>query len=169
MRILFLVPFSFFLFTSLTALLGCQSYTIVQRNVFADDDGVAVTIHYGRAERDHVNTFVSPSTGQEVEFVSRLLIKAEAPNGEMIKAWQCMNFLSYGTMYESDDKEWKFLLNGFSINIFRRTDEQPPRYREVYRGVLCATQNSEREKDDRWREVRPASAREYKKTSPAKK
>jgi len=71
-----LFHFSFFLFTSLTALLGCQSYTIVQRNVFADDDGNVVSVEYGRSESDHVNTFIAPATGKEMEFKSKLMVRA---------------------------------------------------------------------------------------------
>jgi len=142
---------------------GCQSYTILQRNVFANDDGVTVTVHYGRAERDHVNTFISPATGQEVEFVSRLMIKVDFPNGDVIKAWQCMNTLPYGTMYQTDDRDWKVLVNGFSAVIYRRSEEKQERYYEVYRGVLCSSPDmgEDTKKNDKWREVKQRP-REYK-------
>ena len=150
-------------------LAGCQSYTIVQRNVFADDDGNVVVVDYGRSDRDHVNTFVSPVTGKELEFKSKLMVKAVLPDGDSIKAWQCMTFLPRGTMYATDDGEWKLLANGFSCVIYRRTDETPPRYLEVYRGVICDTPEMEVEKNDKWRDVTHVGGREYKKPAPVKK
>ncbi len=160
-----------FTFTSLAAaalLQGCQSCTIVQRNVFADDDEHVVTVDYGRSSGDHVNTFVSPATGKEMEFRSKLMVKVGLPDGDSFKAWQCMNFLTRGTMYETDDGEWKLLANGFSVIVYHRTNEKPPRYLEVFRGVLCDTPDREVKKDDRWREVL-RHGREYKKPPPVKK
>ena len=145
---------------------GCQSYTIVQRNVFVDDDGQAVYVDYGRSESDHVNTFVSPATGAEMDFKSKLMVKVELPDGDTFKAWQCMNFLPRGTMYQSDNEEWKALANGFSFIVYRRTGEPAPRdYLEVYRGVLCDTPTVDVKKDDRWREVLQ-HGREYKRPKP---
>ena len=54
-----LSPFSFLLLTSALLLQsGCQSYEIVQRNIFADDDGNVVIVDYGRSESEHCNTFI---------------------------------------------------------------------------------------------------------------
>ena len=145
---------------------GCQSYTIVQRNVFVDDDGQTVYVDYGRSESDHVNTFVSPATGAEMDFKSKLMVKVELPDGDTFKAWQCMNFLPRGTMYQSDNEEWKALANGFSFIVYRRTGEPAPRdYLEVYRGVLCDTPPVDVKKDDRWHEVLQRG-REYKRPRP---
>ena len=58
-------------------LAGCQSYRLVQKNVFSDEDGRLVTVVYGVAEKDHVNTFVSPMTGKEMPFRSRLVVEEE--------------------------------------------------------------------------------------------
>ena len=144
-------------------LTGCQSYDIVQRNVFADDDGNVVIIDYGRSESEHYNTFISPVTGKEMDFHSKLMLKAQLPDGDTIKAWQCMNFLPRGTMYMTDDEEWKVLANGFSCIIYHQTDERPPRYLEVYRGVICDTPEMKVEKNDKWKDITHASGREYKK------
>ena len=143
---------------------GCQSYTIVQRNVFADDDGNVVAVDYGRSESDHVNTFVSPVTGKEMEYRSRLMVKVTMPDGDTVKAWRCMTSLPRGTMYESDDGEWKVLANGFSVAIYRRTGQPAPRdYLEVYRGVICDSPEVERKRDDKWKTVPPAGTRAYSK------
>ena len=154
----------------LNFLSGCQSYTIVQQNVFADDDGNIVTVEYGRSESDHVNTFISPATGKEMDFRSKLMVRVTLPDGDRVKAWQCMNFLPRGTMYESDGGEWKVLANGFSTVVYHRTGEPPPRdYLEVYRGVICDTPQMEVEKNDKWRDITHQGPREYKKPAPAKK
>jgi len=162
----FIIRRSSFILLAALLLQGCQSYTIVQRNVFADDDGNVVTVDYGRSESDHVNTFVSPATGKELEFKSKLMVKVRLPDGDTIKAWQCMNFTSRGTMYESDDREWKILANGFSLLVYRQTKENPSRYREVYRGVLCDSPEMEVEKDDRWRDITHKGGHGYKKPAP---
>lgn len=150
-------------------LLGCQSYTIVQRNVFADDDGRVIVVDYGRSDSDHHNTFVSPVTGKEMDFRSRLVVKVLLPDGDTIKAWQCMNFLPRGTMYMTDNEEWKVLANGFSCTIYHRTGEEPPKdYLEVFRGVICDTPEMEVKKDERWHDVLQ-SGREYKRPKPITK
>ncbi len=141
---------------------GCQSYTIVQQSVFVDDDGNVVVVEYGRGESDHVNTFIAPTTGKKMEFRSKLMVRAELPDGKRITAWQCMNFLARGTMYKTDDEEWMLLANGFSCIVYRQTEESETRYLEVYRGVLCDTPetNSKKKKDERWKVV-PSDPRTY--------
>jgi hypothetical protein len=154
---------------SLLALLaGCNSYRVVQKNVFSDEDGNLVAIRYGIAEKDHVNTFVAPMTGKEMEFKSKLVILAELPDGDDFKAWQCMNFLSQGTMYQTDDEAWKVLLNGFSCQVFLRDEANPENYRLVYRGVICDSPDIGVKKDDRWKKVRPKPSLRNRKDSEKK-
>ena len=159
-----------FAFAFLAAVLtqGCRSYTIVQRNVFADDDGTCVILDYGRSEKDHVNTFVSPATNKEMEFRSKLLVVMTFPDGYSVTAWQRMNFLPQGTMYETDDGEWRVLVNGFSCFVYQRTDEEPPRYEELFGGIICDSPEVDVKKDDRWRDVTHRGKREYKKPAPVK-
>ncbi len=142
------------------ALHGCQSYRITQRNVFSDEDGFLVSIDYGRSDTDHVNTFISPVTGKEMEFKSRLMIDVELPDGDSFVAWQCMNLTTKGTMYQTDDDEWKVLVIGFTCIVYRQTEEDETLYLEVYRGVVCDTPEIEVEKDDRWR-VLPRKDRSF--------
>ena len=147
---------------ALALLAGCQSYRIVQKNVFSDEDGNLLAVRYGIAEKDHENTFIAPMTGKEMTFKSKLLILADLPDGKSVKAWQCMNLQSRGTMYESGDREWKVLLNGFSCILFRRAANGPDGYAPVYRGVLCDSPDIGVKKDDRWKTVRPQSSNERK-------
>lgn len=133
---------------------GCQSYTIVQRNVFADEDGNLVIVDYGRSDDYHCNTFVSPATGREMEFKSKLVVKVQLPDGDTIKAWQCMNFLRHGTMYRTDNEEWMVLAGGFTCIIYQREEfGDEVRYREVFRGVHCDSPEIEVEKNDNWRKI----------------
>ena len=142
---------------------GCQSYTIVQRNVFVDDRGNAVAVEYGRSESEHVNTFRSPVAGEEMEFKYKLVVLAELPGGDSFKAWQCMNFLPYGTMYKTDNERWMLLANGFSCTIYRQSESDETQYREVYRGVLCDIDKDVRvERDEKWKDRAPVSTRERK-------
>lgn len=147
---------------------GCQSYRMLQRNVFADDDGNVVIVDYGRSESDHVNYFISPVTGKEMEFKSKLVVKARLPDGDTFKAWQCMNFLPYGTMYRTDNEEWMLLANGFSCTVYHQTDEDETRYLEVFRGVLCDTPDVKVEKNEKWKVV-PKAGREYRKPGAVEK
>ena len=143
-------------------LAGCQSYEIVQRNVFSDEDGNLVVVDYGRSDKDHVNTFVVPTTGKEMEFKSKLVVRAELPDGETFTAWQCMNFMRRGTMYKTDNGRWKLLANGFTCVVYLQSDDDPDSYRTVYQGVLCDTPDIGRskERDERWKTV-PAGGRAY--------
>lgn len=135
-------------------LAGCHSYKIVQRNVFSDEDGRLVTVAYGVAEKDHVNTFVSPMTGEELPFKSRLVVEAEMPDGDSFRAWQCMNLQSRGTMYKTDNGRWQVLVNGFTCIVYRLVEEDKGIYVPVYRGVLCDTPATDARKDERWKTVR---------------
>ena len=121
------------------AVYGCHSYDIVQTNVFSDEDGNLVSVDYGRAEKEHVNTFVSPMTGKEMEFKSKLVVRVTLPDGEKYTAWQCMNFLRGGTMYKSDNEQWMFHASSLSCAVLRQTEEDATRYQEVYRGILCSS------------------------------
>ena len=136
---------------------GCNSYRIVQKNVFSDEDGYLVSVDYGVADKDHVNTFVAPMTGEELEFKSKLLILAELPDGETFKAWQCMNFQPRGTMYQTDNEKWKILVNGFTCIVYAQDAANERRYNTVYRGVLCDTPKIDVKKDERWKTIKPAS------------
>ena len=148
---------------------GCQSYTVVQRNVFADDGGNIVSVEYGRSESEHVNTFRSPVTGKDMDFKSKLVVRAVLPDGDSFKAWQCMNFLPYGTMYRTDNDRWMLLANGFTCTIYRQSEADETQYREVYRGVLCDIDKDVKvEKDEKWKDVLK-SGKEYKRPAPVKK
>ena len=148
----------------LVLLAGCNSYRVVQQNVFSDEDGFLVALNYGVAEKTHENTFVSPVTGETMPFKSRLLVLAELPDGEELKAWQCMNFLPRGTMYQTDDEKWKILVEGFSCTLYAQDPKNEADYAIVYRGVLCDSPAVEVKKDDRWREIR-SPQRVYRGTS----
>ena len=151
----------FLLVALLLSFAGCNSYRIVQKNVFSDEDGYLVSINYGVAEKDHVNTFVAPMTGEELEFKSKLLVLAELPDGESFKAWQCMNLQSRGTMYQTDNEKWKVLLIGFSCIVYAQDELNSRKYNTVYRGVLCDTPEIDVKKDDRWRKLPSKPGRKY--------
>ena len=96
-------------------------------------------------------------------FRSKLVVRAELPDGETFTAWQCMNFMRRGTMYKTDDERWMLLANGFSCVVYRRAEDNPEDYREVYRGVLCDTPDigGSKPRDERWKTI-PGGGRVYK-------
>lgn len=133
---------------------GCNSYRIVQKNVFSDDLGRIVSVDYARAEHEHNSKFTSPVTGKEIDFKSRLLVNVELYDGEKFKAWQCMNFSRNGTMYKTDNQEYMFLAGGFTCNIYKLVDDGL--YDEIYRGVICdSPAPAEEQEQDKWRLVKP--------------
>lgn len=135
----------------LFAFAGCNSYEITQTSHFANDDAEIVRVDYGHAERDHVNTFVSPANGQELEFRSRLVVEVTMPDGEDFTAWQCMNFNGNGTLYETDNGEWRFLASGFVCRVAKQNKDNPKAYDEVFRGVLCNRPEQKYERENtRW-------------------
>ncbi len=138
---------------SLLMLVGCQSYEIVQSNIFSNDDGFVVRIDYGRSDKDHINTFRSPATGAELPFKTRLVVDVLMPDGESFSAWQCMNFLASGTMYRTDDKDFLVLVTGFTCLVYALdpVPQDPERYREIYRGVLCESPKSDYKPNPKWR------------------
>jgi hypothetical protein len=142
---------------------GCQSYDIVQANIFSDDDGNIVRVEYGRGEKHHVNTFVSPVTGEEMEFKSKLMVRVQLPDGRSFRAWQCMNFLSSGTMYKTDDGEWMFLASGFTCAVFANAGGDGGDYLEVYRGVLCESPRVDAPKNDKWKTLPRTQGTRWKK------
>lgn len=146
------------------ALSGCQSYDIVQSNIFSNDDGYSVRVDYGRSSSDHVNVFRNPATGKDVEFKSRLVVDVCLPDGETFTAWQCMNFLRSGTMYRTDDEEWLVLVNGFTCFIYVKDPipTDPGRYREIYRGLLCESPKSEYKPNPKWRKLNKDAAGKWK-------
>jgi len=156
-RLAVIVPFA-------AALLqGCQSYEIVQTNIFADDDGNVITVDYGRSETDHVNTFRAPTNGKTMEFSSKLMVRVTLPDGDTFKAWRCMNLVSpSGTTYRTDNEKWMLLANGFTSVVYRRDDKAGERYLEVFRGVLCHVAERDVEKDTRWKTI-PKEQGTYKK------
>ncbi len=142
----------------LLALTGCHSYRIVQLCMFSDDDGNVVQISYGKSDTYHVNTFKSPSTGKDMEFKSKLMVKVELPeitrvfkevkveDGTSVRkkkslceetsfiAWQCMNRFPVGTMYKTDNEKWMVFVNGQACIVYLR--EKKDLYLEVFRGFV---------------------------------
>ena len=139
---------------ALILLSGCLSYDIVQTNMFSDEDGNIVQVDYGHSERDHVHVFRSPVNGQEMEFKSKLLVRVHLPDGDAFKAWQCMNFVNMGTMYKTDDAEWMFLANGFTCIVYAQDENDPIRYNEVYKGVICDAPKTKVKTNDKWRTMK---------------
>jgi len=144
-----------------TAFAGCQSWEVRQANIFSDEDGRIVRVEYGRSESVHRNKFISPVTGKEMDFESKLVVRVTMPDGDRFTAWQCMNFLRSGTMYKTDNEQWMVLANGFSTIVYAR-EKDSGRYAEAYRGVLCETTDKKAAKDDRWRDLKKDSRGKWK-------
>ena len=82
-----------------------------------------------------------------------------------------MNYLPYGTMYKSDNEEWMLHANGFSCTIYKQTEEDETKYKEVFRGVLCdIDKDVKAERNDKWKDVlRPGMTRKGDSRTPVQK
>lgn len=121
----------------LTLVAGCNSLQISQSITFGDDDGRFLKVEYGQDIKKHKSTYIAP-TGKEMTFESELGVVMTFPDGSTYTAWQCMNAVLPGTMYMTDDKRWKLLVNGISCMLFeydRRVDD----YALVYQGTMVRT------------------------------
>ena len=114
---------------------GCNTITQVQTMTFVDDNANVVVVDYGRAEKEHVGKCKSPTTGEDMDFRTKLLVKVVMPDGYSFKAWQTMNVLPSGTMYRSDDERWLFHARGITSSVYERTIDKTD-YKLVYEGVM---------------------------------
>ena len=94
------------------------------------------------------------ATGKATEFKSKLVVDVTLPDGDSFTAWQCMNFLQTGTMYKTDNEKWMVLVNGFPALVYAQTKEDPTRYFEVYRGILCESPKTDYEPNPKWRNLK---------------
>jgi len=141
---------------------GCQSYEIVQTNIFADDAGNVVRVDYGRSDSDHTNTFKAPN-GKELEFKSRLVVDVTLPDGDDFTAWQCMNMSGRGSLYRTDDEEWMCHMTGFACFLYRRVEQNgKSAYREMFRGICCETPKSDFKPNPNWRKLKKDAKGEWK-------
>lgn len=144
-----------FLFGALMALFaGCQSYEILQHNIFSDDDGNVVRIGYGRSDAKHKNTFRNPANGKIMDYESNLVVEVDLPDGDSITAWMCMNMLPSGSMYKTDNEKWMVHVTGFTATVYLRVPDREDLYQEVYRGILCETPKSDYEPNPKWRQLK---------------
>ncbi len=120
---------------ALTVLTGCQSYTVSQSNAFVDEDGNIVRVTYGRLEKDHVSTFRVPNKNVDQPFRSKLMVIVDMPDGDSFKAYQTMNMLGQGTMYQTNNKEYLFHALGISCGVYKLNPDKET-YREAFIGVL---------------------------------
>lgn len=121
-------------------LTACTSYRLFQTSVFTNDEGEQATVYYGRLDKDHTTTYVWPMTGKEMTLTSRLVVEVVLPDGTSFIAYQCMNVLSSGTMYRSNNEKWMFHANGLSCTVYKRVEvDGREDYLDVYRGIVCGS------------------------------
>ena len=71
---------------------------------------------------------------------TKLAVRVTLPDGDDFLAWECMNTLSVGTMYRSDNERWMYHANGISCRVFHKaanpaTGEED--YLVIFEGVIC--------------------------------
>lgn len=120
---------------TLLLLAGCVSYETKQMARFLDNEGTVIEVEYQHGDGDHVNTYMF--NGKEREFRSKLRVKVDMPGNDFV-AYQCMNILSSGTMYRTDDEKWLFHAGGIVGSIYKQTPDKSD-YELVFQGVICHT------------------------------
>ena len=114
---------------------GCASFTTTQESMFMNEDGETLAVEYGRSDRARNMPFVSPVTGETMDFSSKLCVRVETPHDGGFTAWQCMNVLRTGTMYKSTNGKWMYHANGITCSVFRFVPEKDD-YLLVFQGVI---------------------------------
>lgn len=120
------------------AIAGCTSFTPLQSSMFTNEDGEVLCVDYGRDSKFHESTFIAPS-GKEMTMRSKLKVRVTLPDGTSFLAWECMNPLSTGTMYRTNNQKWMFHAEGIYCRAFKKAVN--PRgqqdYVEVFSGIIC--------------------------------
>ena len=117
-------------------LFGCTSFNLKQSVRFINDDGKIIAVDYGDGDSEYVTTFTAPMTGREMEFKSKNRVFVRMPDGKEFFAFECVNELQSGTMYQSDDKEWYYHANGFVCTVYHRVGKSRD-LASVFKGVVC--------------------------------
>ena len=119
-------------------LAGCASFDPMQTSLFTDENGNIVSVDYGRSKKDHESKFTAPS-GKVMTMKSKLAVRVTLPDGTDFVAWECMNPLSSGTMYRTNNEKWMYHANGITCQVFSKTvnPEGKEDYLLVFEGMIC--------------------------------
>ena len=123
---------------SLLLFVGRTSFNLKQTVRFINEDGDVIVVDYGDGNSDYVTKFTVPKTGKQMEFKSKNRVFLTMPDGTSFYAFECVNELRTGAMYQSADEEWFYHANGFVCTVYRRvgkTQDLAP----VFTGVVCQT------------------------------
>ena len=122
----------------LSLLCGCTSFNLKQTVRFINEDGEIIVVDYGDGDSEYVTKFTVPKTGKQMEFKSKNRVFLTMPDGRDFFAFECVNELRTGTMYQSADEDWYYHANGFVCTVYRRVGETRD-YAPVFTGVVCQT------------------------------
>ena len=131
----------------LVLLVGCTSFRPQQACMFTDANGNIVTVEYGNSKKDHVSKFTAPN-GKVLDMKTKLGVRVTLPAGDDFLAWECMNTLSVGTMYRTDNQKWLYHANGISCRVFKKAlnpSTGQDDYLEIFEGVICEGPGDDRE------------------------
>lgn len=144
------LKFAYLLAASFSLLLfsGCTSFNLKQSVRFINDDGKIIAVDYGTGDSEYVTKFTAPMTGRQMEFKSKNRVHLTMPDGSAFYAFECVNELRTGTMYQSENEEWYYHANGFTCTVYHRvgsTRDLAP----VFRGVVCQSPEKPRQEQRR--------------------
>ena len=130
MKRLLILAFSTLLFA------GCTSFNLKQTVRFINEDGEIIVVDYGEGDSEYVTRFNAPRTGRPMEFKSKLRVFVTMPDGRDFYAFECVNELRTGAMYQSSDEEWYYHANGFVCTVYHRVGDTRD-LAPVFTGVVC--------------------------------
>ena len=126
---------------ALIALTGCNSLTITQRGLFADEDGNLVSVEYGRLKKPRSYEIVSPVTHKTLEQKSNLGVRVDVNHrvwpeySGSFTAYEGLNMLGTGTMYVTSNGKRMLHANGTTCSLFVWNDELND-YVQVFYGLI---------------------------------
>ena len=123
---------------SLLLFVGCTSFNLKQTVRFINEDGDIIVVDYGDGDSEYVTKFTVPKTGKQMEFRSKNRVFVTMPDGNEFYAFECVNELRTGTMYQSSGEDWYYHANGFTCTVYRRVDKTRD-FMPVFNGVVCQT------------------------------
>ncbi len=128
---------------ALMLLAGCALYHEKQVDMFVDEEGRSLIVHFGELSRSYTYEVVSPVNGVSLESKDNRVVKLNLPDdldidrsySKSITCRICQSIAMKGTMYLSTDKEWLFWTIGTMSRVYL-FDEELNDYVCVFQGEL---------------------------------
>lgn len=128
---------------------GCRTRPVQKYAIdfINPEDGRTATVVFMYGDGSMHETPFTDARGQTSYFKSDKRCKVELSDGESFKAYQTLS--GTGTLYVSDDAEWKCLSLGLYCVIARRSRDNDGTYQEYFTGQVTESERAAPERGKR--------------------